>query len=106
MWRWNKNQQIDDAGLQRIEAEVFRALEASPAEIETAANSPFLYRRLRVAIEAETRRRAWWCRAQPRDSPAWPGVDNRREQAGGIPRTEQPFVSAACQRLGRPAAGG
>lgn len=56
MWRWNK-QSFDDAGLQRIEAEVFRALEASPSEIETAANSPFLYRRLRVSIEAEARRR-------------------------------------------------
>ena len=57
MWRWNKKS-LDEAGLQRIETEVFRALEASPAEIETAANSPFLYRRLRVSIEAETRRRA------------------------------------------------
>lgn len=57
MWGWKKRQ-IDDAQLQRIEAEVFRALEASPAEIEAASDSPFLYRRLRVSIEAETRRRA------------------------------------------------
>jgi hypothetical protein len=57
MWRWNKNQ-LDDASFQRIEAEVFRTLEVSPAEIETAAHSPFLYRRLRVSIEAEARRRA------------------------------------------------
>jgi hypothetical protein len=47
---------IDDEKLNRFSDELLRAFEASEAEIETAASSPFLYRRIRVRIEAEERR--------------------------------------------------
>ena len=56
MWTW-KRKTIDDTRFKRIETEIFRALEANEAEIEAAANSPFLYQRLRARLEAETERR-------------------------------------------------
>jgi hypothetical protein len=56
MWTW-KRKAIDDTRFERIETEIFRTLEASEAEIEAAANSPFLYQRLRARLEAETKRR-------------------------------------------------
>jgi len=49
---------IDDETLSRFSDELLRAFEASDAEINTAAASPFLYRRIRVRIEAEERRLA------------------------------------------------
>src|SRR5499425_2466199 len=49
---------IDDEMLNRFGDELLRAFEASDAEISTAAASPFLYRRIRVRIEAEERRLA------------------------------------------------
>jgi hypothetical protein len=57
MWRWNRKR-VDETSLQRMEAKIFRALEVGSEEIEVAASSPFFYRRLRVSIEAEARRRA------------------------------------------------
>src|SRR5262245_42483183 len=56
MWLWRKKS-IDDIKFERFEAEIFRALEASEAEVEAAANAPFLYQRLRVRLEAEIKRR-------------------------------------------------
>ena len=55
---WNRRPHIDDEKLDRLGDELLRAFEASEAEINTAATSPFLYRRIRVRIEAEERRRA------------------------------------------------
>jgi len=49
---------IDDETLNRFGDELLRAFEADDAEINTAAASPFLYRRIRVRIEAEERRLA------------------------------------------------
>lgn len=49
---------INDETLNRFGDELLRAIEASDAEINTAAASPFLYRRIRVRIEAEERRLA------------------------------------------------
>lgn len=57
MLRWKKNK-ITDEQLNRFSNEIFAALEASESEINNTAQSPFLYRRLRVRIEAEARRRA------------------------------------------------
>jgi hypothetical protein len=57
MWRWSKKT-VDDGKLQLIEKEIYRALEPQNAEVETAATSPFFYRRLCAHIEAEARRRA------------------------------------------------
>lgn len=57
MWRWNKKT-VNDGKLQLVEKEIYRALEPQNAEVETAATSPFFYRRLRAHIEAEARRRA------------------------------------------------
>lgn len=57
MWRWKKNN-ITDEQLNRFSNEVFDVLQASEAEINTAAQSPFLLRRIQVRIEAEARRRA------------------------------------------------
>lgn len=56
MWKSNKPH-IDNEKLDRFGEELLHALEASDSEINTAANSPFLYRRIRVRIEAEQRRR-------------------------------------------------
>jgi hypothetical protein len=49
---------IDDSKFERLEAELFRALEANEAEVEAAANSPFLYQRLRTRLDAEIKRRS------------------------------------------------
>lgn len=56
MWFW-KSKAIDKTRFERIEAEIFCALEASEAEIEATANSPFLYQRLRARLEAESKQR-------------------------------------------------
>lgn len=56
MLRWKKNQ-LTDEQLARFSNEMFEALEVSESEITNTAQSPFLYRRLRVRIEAEARRR-------------------------------------------------
>ncbi len=53
---WGIKKQIDDDKLDRLSDELFRALEASDNEINTAAESPFLFRRIRARIEAEQRR--------------------------------------------------
>jgi hypothetical protein len=50
--------ELDDETLNRFSGELLRAFEAGEAEISTAAASPFLYRRIRVRIEAEERRLA------------------------------------------------
>jgi hypothetical protein len=55
MWNNNKNR-IDDEKLDRFGDELLRAFEASEAEINNAAASPFLFRRIRARIEAEQRR--------------------------------------------------
>jgi hypothetical protein len=48
--------ELNDETLNRFSDELLRASEAGEAEISTAAASPFLYRRIRVRIEAEERR--------------------------------------------------
>ncbi|MEK7831564.1 MAG: hypothetical protein AAB401_10795 [Acidobacteriota bacterium] len=53
---WNKKANIEDEKLDRLSDELFRALEASESEINTAADSPFLFRRICARIEAEQRR--------------------------------------------------
>jgi len=60
MWMKDKRRkdELDDEMLNRFSDELLRAFEASDAEINTAAASPFLYRRIRVRIEAEERRLA------------------------------------------------
>lgn len=56
---WNRNKtRIDDEKLDRFGDELMRAFEASEAEINTAAASPFLFRRIRARIEAEQQRQA------------------------------------------------
>jgi len=58
MWtngKWGKDE-LDDEMLNHFSDELLRAFEAGEAEISTAAASPFLYRRIRVRIEAEERR--------------------------------------------------
>ncbi len=50
--------ELDDEMLNRFSDELLRAFEASDAEINTAATSPFLYRRIRVRIEDKERRLA------------------------------------------------
>jgi hypothetical protein len=55
MWKSSKHY-VDDEKLDRFGDELLRAFEASDAEINNAATSPFLYRRIRVRIEAEERR--------------------------------------------------
>ena len=57
MWSW-KRKSIEAPRFERLETELFRALEAGEAAVEAAANSPFLYRRLRVRLAAETKRRS------------------------------------------------
>ena len=58
MWGIKKriDKRIDDDKFDRLSGELFRALEASENEIDTAAESPFLFRRIRARIEAEQRR--------------------------------------------------
>ena len=60
MWMKGKDhdRELDDEKLNRFSDELLRAFEAEDAEINTAATSPFLYRRIRVRIEAEERRLA------------------------------------------------
>src|SRR5262249_14199289 len=60
MWMNDKSgkDELDDEMLNRFGDELLRAFEAGEAEISTAAASPFLYRRIRVRIEAEERRLA------------------------------------------------
>jgi hypothetical protein len=60
MWMNGKRHKdgLDDDKLNRFSDELLRAFEAGEAEIDTAATSPFLYRRIRVRIEAEERRLA------------------------------------------------
>jgi hypothetical protein len=53
-----RKDELDDEMLNRFGDELLRAFEAGEAEISTAAASPFLYRRIRVRIEAEERRLA------------------------------------------------
>jgi hypothetical protein len=53
-----RKDEFDDEMLNRFSDELLRAFEAGEAEISTAAASPFLYRRIRVRIEAEERRLA------------------------------------------------
>lgn len=56
---WNrKNSNLDDEKLDRFSDELLRTLEATDTEINAAATSPFLFRRVRARIEAEQRRRA------------------------------------------------
>ena len=57
MW-FTKKTHIDNEKLDRFGKELLHAMEATSHEISTAANSPFLYRRIRVRIEEEERRRA------------------------------------------------
>jgi hypothetical protein len=60
MWTNDKRgkDELDDETLNRFSGELLRAFEAGEAEISNAAASPFLYRRIRVRIEAEERRLA------------------------------------------------
>jgi len=60
MWTKDKRRkgELEDEMLNRLSDELLRAFEAGEAEISTAAASPFLYRRIRVRIEAEERRLA------------------------------------------------
>jgi hypothetical protein len=60
MWTNGKHvkDELDDETLNRFGGELLRAFEAGEAEISNAAASPFLYRRIRVRIEAEERRLA------------------------------------------------
>jgi len=60
MWTNSKRvkDELDDETLNRFGGELLRAFEAGEAEISNAAASPFLYRRIRVRIEAEERRLA------------------------------------------------
>jgi hypothetical protein len=55
---WNNKNRIDDEKLDRFGDELLRAFEASETEINNAAASPFLFRRIRARIEAEQRRQA------------------------------------------------
>src|SRR5215510_9172279 len=60
MWTNDKRRKgaLEEEMLNRFSDELLRAFEAGEAEISTAASSPFLYRRIRVRIEAEERRLA------------------------------------------------
>ncbi len=57
MWKSRKHH-VDEEKLDRFSDELLRAFEAGDAEVNNAATSPFLYRRIRVRIEAEERRLA------------------------------------------------
>ncbi|MDX2031805.1 MAG: hypothetical protein SF339_14115 [Blastocatellia bacterium] len=57
MWTRSKNH-IDDEKLHRVGEELLRVFDATEAEINAAAASPFLYRRVRARIAAEERRRS------------------------------------------------
>jgi hypothetical protein len=57
MWRTKQNQvNIDPQKLDRLGEKLLEALEVNDHEVRAAANSPFLYRRIRVRIESEERR--------------------------------------------------
>jgi hypothetical protein len=57
MWRIKLNRfDIDHQKLDRLSEKLLQALEVNDNEVKTAANSPFLYRRIRVRIESEERR--------------------------------------------------
>jgi hypothetical protein len=60
MWTNDKRRKVEleEEMLNRFSDELLRAFEAGESEISTAAASPFLYRRIRVRIEAEERRLA------------------------------------------------
>lgn len=60
MWTNEKRRKgaLEEEKLNRFSDELLRAFEAGESEISTAAASPFLYRRIRVRIEAEERRLA------------------------------------------------
>ncbi|MBO0863169.1 MAG: hypothetical protein J2P21_32690 [Chloracidobacterium sp.] len=61
MWKIDKRRKDElkkDDMLNRFSDELLRAFEAGEAEVSTAAASPFLYRRIRVRIDAEERRLA------------------------------------------------
>ncbi|HEX5085671.1 MAG TPA: hypothetical protein VFY40_26855 [Blastocatellia bacterium] len=60
MWTNGKRRKgaLEEEMLNRFSDELLRAFEAGESEISTAAASPFLYRRIRVRIEAEERRLA------------------------------------------------
>ncbi len=60
MWMTDKRHKddLENEKLNRFSDELLRAFEAGEAEINTAATSPFLYRRIRVRIEAEEKRLA------------------------------------------------
>jgi hypothetical protein len=57
MWNRSRNR-IEGEKLDRFGAELMHAFEANEAEVNTAAASPFLFRRIRARIEAEQRRLA------------------------------------------------
>jgi hypothetical protein len=57
MWRTKQKQfDVDHQKLDRLGEKLLQALEVNDSEIKNAATSPFLYRRIRVRIEAEERR--------------------------------------------------
>ena len=60
MWTNGKRDkdELDNETLNRFGGELLRAFEAGETEISNAAASPFLFRRIRVRIEAEERRLA------------------------------------------------
>jgi len=60
MWTNGKRgkDELDDETLNRFGGELLRAFEVGETEISNAAASPFLFRRIRVRIEAEERRLA------------------------------------------------
>ncbi|HKX28690.1 MAG TPA: hypothetical protein VJ302_13410 [Blastocatellia bacterium] len=57
MWK-KKRPHIDHEKLDRIGEELLHVIEASEAEINLAAASPFLYRRILARIDSERRRRS------------------------------------------------
>jgi len=57
MWRTKQNRlDVDHQKLDRLGEKLLQALEVNDNEVKSAANSPFLYRRIRVRIEKEERR--------------------------------------------------
>jgi hypothetical protein len=55
---WRSKHHIDYQKLDRFGEELLNALEPTDNDINVAATSPFLYRRILVRIEAEERRRS------------------------------------------------
>ena len=56
--RKSNQDNIQDGRIDGLIEDLFGALKASDVEIDTAASSPFLYRRIRVHIDQEEQRRA------------------------------------------------